>query len=59
MKLKITSKFIDKVTGETILPKTTIERTKERGEQIINAGKGVEIKPKAKKEKDNETKSTK
>ena len=59
MNLKITSKFIDKVTGETILPKTTIERTKERGEEIIKAGKGAEIKPKAKKEKDNETKSTK
>jgi len=54
MKIKVTEKFIDKITGETILPKTTIERTKERGEEIINAGKGVEIKPKAKKEKDNE-----
>ena len=54
MKIKITSQFIDKITGETILPKSTIERTKERGQEIIDAGKGIEIKPKAKKEKDNE-----
>ena len=59
MKIKIKSKFIDKETGETILPKSTIERTNERGQEIIDAGKGVEIKPKARKEKDNETKSTK
>ena len=58
MKIKITSKFIDKITGETILPKSTIERTKERGQEIIDAGKGIEIKPKAKKEKDNEQRAT-
>ena len=53
MKLKITEKYVDKHTGETILAKAIIETTKERGEEIIKAGKAFEIKPKAKKEKDN------
>lgn len=50
MKIKITKKFVDQETGKTILPKKTIERNKERGQAIINAGYGEEVKPKAKKE---------
>ncbi|CAL67409.1 hypothetical protein [Christiangramia forsetii] len=49
MKIKITKKFVDQETGKTILPKKTIERNKERGQAIINAGYGEEVKPKAKK----------